>query len=84
MPEALRATNAQFHLVDERIVGDKPRSVDFAQAAALPLAAISAWEALFDRIDIRRPVPDAAPAVRCRFSGAERLPIGKIAYEPRL
>jgi NADPH:quinone reductase len=40
-----------------------PRSVGFAQAAALPLAAIIAWEALFDRIDIRRLVPDAAPAV---------------------
>jgi len=56
-------TNAQFHLVDERIVGHKPRSVGFAQAAALPLTAITAWEALFDRIDIRRPVPGAASAV---------------------
>jgi zinc-binding alcohol dehydrogenase family protein len=55
-------TNAQFHLVDERIVGHKPRSVGFAQAAALPLTAITAWEALFDRIDIRRPVPGAALA----------------------
>jgi NADPH:quinone reductase len=56
-------TNAQFHLVDERIVGHKPRSLGFAQAAALPLTAITAWEALFDRIDIRKPVPGAAPAV---------------------
>ena len=60
---ARSGTNAQFHLVDERIVGHKPRTLGFAQAAALPLTAITAWEALFDRIDIRRPVPGAAPAV---------------------
>jgi len=56
-------TNAEFHLVDERIVGKKPASLDWAQAAALPLTSITAWEALFDRIDIRKPVPGAAPAV---------------------
>jgi len=43
-------TNAQFHLVDERIVGAKPLSLSFAQAAALPLTAITAWELLFDRL----------------------------------
>jgi zinc-binding alcohol dehydrogenase family protein len=42
-------TNAQFHLVDERIVGHKPRTLGFAQAAALPLTTITAWETLFDR-----------------------------------
>src|ERR1700761_5282676 len=42
-------TDAQFHAVDERIVGHKPRSLTFAQAAALPLTTITAWEALFDR-----------------------------------
>ena len=56
-------TNAEFHLVDERIVGRKPASLDWPQAAALPLTAITAWEALFDRIDIRRPAPGAAPAI---------------------
>ena len=56
-------TNAEFHLVDERIVGRKPASLGFAEAAALPLTAITAWEALFDRLDLRRPVPGAAPAV---------------------
>lgn len=44
--------NAEFHLVDERIVGHKPASLDFANAAALPLTAITAWEALFDRLGI--------------------------------
>lgn len=56
-------TNSQYHLVDERIVGPKPRTLDWAQAAALPLTAITAWEALFDRLDVGRVVPGAAPAV---------------------
>ena len=44
--------NSQLHLVDERIVGRKPKSLDFAQAAAIPLTAITAWEAFFDRLKI--------------------------------
>jgi zinc-binding alcohol dehydrogenase family protein len=46
--------DSEFHLVDERIVGRKPRTLDFAQAAALPLTAITAWEAFFDRLRVRR------------------------------
>ncbi len=42
-------TNSQVHAVDERIVGAKPRSLDWAEAAALPLTTITAWETLFDR-----------------------------------
>lgn len=42
-------TNAQRHLVDERIIGHKPQTLDFAQAAALPLTTLTAWELLFDR-----------------------------------
>jgi zinc-binding alcohol dehydrogenase family protein len=45
-------TNSEFHVVDERIVGLKPRSLSFAQAAALPLTSITAWEILFDRMKI--------------------------------
>jgi zinc-binding alcohol dehydrogenase family protein len=45
-------TNAELHLVDERIVGKKPKSLDFAQAAALPLTTITAWELLFDRFGV--------------------------------
>ena len=56
-------TNAEFHLVDERIVGHKPRSPGFAEAAALPLMSIDAWEDLFDRMDTRKPVAGAALAV---------------------
>ena len=43
-------TNSEFHLVDERIVGHKPKTLSFAQAAALPLTSITAWELLFDRL----------------------------------
>jgi NADPH:quinone reductase len=56
-------SNAQFQLVDERIVGPKPKTLGYAEAAAMPLTAITAWEALFDRLDIRRPVPGAANAI---------------------
>lgn len=55
--------NSQFHLVDERIVGHKPTSLTNAEAAALPLTAITAYEMLFDRLDIARPVPGAANAI---------------------
>jgi NADPH2:quinone reductase len=56
-------TNAAYHCVDARIVGHKPASLDWAQAAALPLTAITAWETLFDRLDAGKPVPGAAPAI---------------------
>lgn len=56
-------TNSQFHLVDERIVGSKPKSLDWAAAAALPLTSITAWEAMLDRLDVSRPVPGAAKAI---------------------
>src|ERR1700744_5066666 len=45
-----QGTNSEFHLVDERIVGKKPKAVSFAQSAALPLTSITAWELLFDRL----------------------------------
>ncbi|HZD52465.1 MAG TPA: zinc-binding alcohol dehydrogenase family protein [Woeseiaceae bacterium] len=50
-------SNSELQLVDERIVGAKPRSMDFDAAAAMPLTAITAWEALFDRMKID---PDGA------------------------
>lgn len=45
-------TNAQAHLVDARIVGPAPTSLSDAEAAALPLTAITAWELLFDRLGV--------------------------------
>lgn len=46
--------NAQWQVVDERIVGRKPGTLDFAAAAALPLTAVTAWELLFDRLGVPR------------------------------
>ena len=45
-------SNAEYQLVDERIVAHKPTSLDDASAAALPLTAITAWEMLFDRLGV--------------------------------
>lgn len=56
-------SNSEFHLVDERIVGHAPATLADAPAAALPLTALTAFEMLFDRLDIRRPVPGAANAI---------------------
>ena len=44
--------NAEYHLVDERIVGKKPRTLSFADAAAMPLTTLTAWELLFDRLRV--------------------------------
>ena len=44
--------NSELHVVDERIVGKAPTSLEDAQAAALPLTAITAWELLFDRLRV--------------------------------
>lgn len=57
-----QGTNAEFHLVDERIVGHKPKSISHAEAAALPLTTLTAWELLFDR----SACPTAVPPVSDR------------------
>ena len=56
-------TNSEYHLVDERIVGHKPASLSDAEAAALPLTAITAWEMLFDRLDVKRPTPQGGDTI---------------------
>ncbi|MBB6450903.1 zinc-binding alcohol dehydrogenase family protein [Geomicrobium halophilum] len=50
--------NSEKHLVDERIVGKKPETLDFAEAAALPLTTITAWEALFERMRLSTDAAD--------------------------
>ncbi|WP_312514028.1 zinc-binding alcohol dehydrogenase family protein [Massilia sp.] len=45
-------SNSEYQTVDERIVGRKPASLGFAEAAALPLTSITAWELLFDRLRV--------------------------------
>ncbi len=65
--------NSERHLVDERIAGHMPSRLDFAAAAALPLTAITAWELLFDRLQIARREEgpaSAAPAQSLLIIGA--------------
>lgn len=50
-------TNAEYHLVDERIVGTRPAGASNAEAAALPLTTLTAWEMLFDRLKVDDAVP---------------------------
>ena len=45
-------SNATHQLIDARITGHKPRNLDWAQSAAIPLTALTAWEGLFDRLQI--------------------------------
>ena len=45
---------AQYQVVDERIVGKKPSSLSYAEAAALPLTSLTAYEMLFDRLEVAR------------------------------
>lgn len=44
--------NSEFHLVDEKLAAKKPNSLDFTEAAALPLTSVTAWEILFDRLKV--------------------------------
>ncbi|MFM2483782.1 zinc-binding alcohol dehydrogenase family protein [Celerinatantimonas yamalensis] len=54
-----QGSNAEYQLVDERIVGHKPKSLSDAEAAALPLTAITAWEILFEHLAIQQQSPDS-------------------------
>lgn len=56
-----QGSNSELQLVDERIVGHKPKTLEATEAAALPLTAITAWEMLFDRLQ----VPKVAPENTC-------------------
>lgn len=56
-------TNSEYHLVDARIVGHAPKSIDTAAAAALPLTTLTAQEMVFDRLKVTDPVPGAANAI---------------------
>ncbi|WP_270726260.1 zinc-binding alcohol dehydrogenase family protein [Shimia sp. Alg240-R146] len=60
---ARAGTNSEFHLVDERIVGRKPTTLTDAEAAALPLTAITAYEMLFDRLKVRDATPEGSNTI---------------------
>jgi NADPH2:quinone reductase len=68
---------AEFQAVDERIVGHKPKSIDFADAAALPLTTITAWELLFDRMSV--PVSSSTQGTLLIIGGAGG--VGSIAIQ---
>ena len=71
-------SNAEYQLVDERIVGHKPATLDFAQAAALPLTSITAWELLFHRM---RFDPDGGGAGKSLLIIAGAGGVGSIAIQ---
>ncbi|MDS7942826.1 zinc-binding alcohol dehydrogenase family protein [Acinetobacter sp. V110_1] len=52
-----QGSNSELQLVDERIVGHKPKILEATEAAALPLTAITAWEMLFDRLQVPKNAP---------------------------
>ncbi|WP_211749004.1 zinc-binding alcohol dehydrogenase family protein [Paenibacillus sp. Marseille-Q4541] len=71
--------NSEFHLVDERIVGRKPSTLNFAEAAALPLTGLTAWEGLFDRMCISENTADNQNKTLLIISGAGG--VGSIATQ---
>ena len=76
-------TNAEFHAVDERLVAPKPTSLSFAEAAALPLTTITAWESLFERFN---PGGDSSHGNllvlgRCRRRWIDHDPVGKSTHQ---
>lgn len=70
--------NAEYHLIDERLVGSKPERLGWADAAALPLTSLTAWESFFDRLDVNKPVPGATPAILIIGGAGE---VGSIAIQ---
>jgi NADPH2:quinone reductase len=68
---------AEFQTVDERIVGKKPGSIDFADAAAMPLTTITAWELLFDRFSL--PISSSTQGTLLIIGGAGG--VGSIAIQ---
>ncbi|MBX2865615.1 MAG: zinc-binding alcohol dehydrogenase family protein [Leptolyngbyaceae cyanobacterium MAG.088] len=61
--------NSEYHVVDERIVGHKPKRLSFEESAALPLTTITAWESLFERLHIS-PEPRSNRATLLIIGGA--------------
>jgi NADPH2:quinone reductase len=69
--------NSELHVVDERIVGHKPTSLSFAEAAALPLTSITAWEMLFDRLALPQQPAQAGTVLIIGGAGG----VGSIAIQ---
>jgi len=62
-----QGSNAEYQLVDERLAGGKPKSLSDAEAAALPLTAITAWELLFEHLSIQQKSPDSSASNQKKF-----------------
>lgn len=73
--------DATLHLVDERIVGRKPATLSFEEAAALPLTTITAWEALFDRLQVDQPGPGSGAGKRSILIIGGAGGVGSIAIQ---
>jgi zinc-binding alcohol dehydrogenase family protein len=71
-------SNSEFQLVDERIVGQRPRSLTVEEAAAFPLVSITAYEALFDRLGI---VAEREPSGRTLLIIGGAGGVGSIAVQ---
>ncbi|MGL4821305.1 MAG: alcohol dehydrogenase catalytic domain-containing protein, partial [Bacilli bacterium] len=61
---------SEWHVVDERLVGHKPTTLSFAEAASLPLTSLTAWESLFERLLISRLVSVNSPETKLLIIGA--------------
>jgi zinc-binding alcohol dehydrogenase family protein len=72
--------DAEYHLVDERIAAHKPQRLSFAEAAAMPLTTITAWEALFDRMGVS-PWKDPGQAGRSLLVIGGAGGVGSIAIQ---
>jgi NADPH2:quinone reductase len=72
-------SNSELHLIDERIVAHKPKSLSFDEAAAMPLTTITAWEAMFERMNISRNKSDNAGKSILIIGGAGG--VGSIAVQ---
>jgi zinc-binding alcohol dehydrogenase family protein len=69
---------AEFVAIDERIVGHKPKTLSFAEAAAIPLTGLTAWEAFFEQMHLE-PKPTANQGTLLIFGGAGG--VGSIAIQ---
>lgn len=73
-----QGSNAELQAVDERIAAHKPATLDFAQASALPLTTLTAYETLFDRLDVAKGVPDGSKTLLIIGGGGG---VGSIAIQ---
>lgn len=73
-----QGSNSQFQAIDSRLVAHKPKSIDFKTAAAMPLTSLTAYEMLFDRLNITTPVHNGKNAL-LMIAGAGG--VGSIAIE---